>query len=367
MGLKTSRWTESDRVGGRVNSAGHSVVGGKAQVEMQLIQNARQSCMEASPEPAGLSSPDSGTCIASRQARISIGRHRLPWSILLLAAVNMGAFISVQVDKAYIREVAFRLVPPESDRRKTIEACLDFVHRELKDNNIETVNTMPFWARVDYLWNPRRVGPRMVLEHGTHHMAPCQAHNRAFGALLDAHGISWRVVALHSSDLRGSHGIMQVEFGNDQFGMVDSHYGILYKNRDGSPATLQQLRSDPELTEMNQRSACQIINLEGQAPSTAPYPVGVDGYGFSFPAYTNFREFGPLRWWVRDRLNGWFGPDGYLLIRRPQMFMWPAYNLAVGLDLLAIFIWICLVMYRRIRRRSLERPVSVAMASTARR
>lgn len=334
---------------------------------MPLTQRASQSITKANPHSADTSAESVDPRRVARQGSGARPRRWRRVAVLLLAAVNVGALLSVQIDKAYVRDIAFRLIPPDSDRRKIIETCLEFVHHDLKDNNFKTVNEMPIWPRIDYLYNPRRVGPRMVLEYGTHQVAPCQAHNRAFGTLLDAHGIPWRVVALHSHDLRGSHGIMEVQYDDQTFGMIDSHYGIQYKNRDGSPASLQQLRDDPELVMENQRGARQIINIEGMPPQEAAYPVHEDGYDFFLPAYTNYRELGPFRFWVRDHLNQWFGPNGYLLIRRPQLFSWPAYNLAFAVDLLAFAAVIYLLVRNRLLNRRNRRLAPVAAASIPRR
>jgi len=224
--------------------------------------------------------------------------------------INAICFVSVARDRAAIREVAVKIINPGSDKLATVEACMEYVHKTLMDNSSATIAEMPFWTRLNYGWNPRRVGPGTVLAHGTHPVAPCQTHSRLMHALLEAHGLEPRAIALHSADLRGSHGILEVDVGTESPIVVDSHYGIIYRHPDGRFPSLADLRDDPELAARNQLGATKFHNLKGKEAIPFAYPTGEDGYTFAFPAYCNYRDFGPLRWKIRDLLVSWFGESG---------------------------------------------------------
>jgi len=288
------------------------------------------------------------------QARTQgFGRRR--WLILSIGTVlvNLSCFISVAIDRANIRKVAFDVVRPGSEKKSIVDACMEFVHGEVNDNSDANIAALPFWPRMNYLWNPRRVGPATVFVYGNHHIAPCQSHSRATMALLEAHGITVRAIALHNSALRGSHGILEVDLGEEGTAVVDPQYGITYRRPDGRFATLRELHADPALGFSNQRSAKRRFIQGGHPIVEIDYPVDEDGYRMDFPAYCNFRDFGPFRFMVRDMLNTWFGDFGYLAVRWPNWYvLWPAYNLAAAVNILAFLCFLTgLVMRIRSRRR----------------
>jgi hypothetical protein len=63
--------------------------------------------------------------------------------------------------------------------------------------------------------------------------------------------------------------------------------------------------------------------------------VEADGYGLEHAYRFSYHWFGPARWFVRDTLASWFGPDGPLLIHRPGVQRYPALTLLVALDVFA--------------------------------
>lgn len=260
--------------------------------------------------------------------------------------------MSVARDRAAIRARAFDIIKPGADNAAIVQQSLDYINKILQDNSPETVAEMPFWTRLNYEWNPRRVGPGTVLEHGSHPVAPCQTHCRLMMTLLEAHGLAPRAIALHDSNLRGCHGIIEVDIGDGKSIVVDAQYGILYRHPDGRPASLDEIRRDPELAYSNQLNATRFHNIRGRQTQPVAYPFGVDGYTFDFPAYCNFRDFGPLRWKVRDWLTSWFGEKGTFIPKWPNWYVvWPAYNLAFAVDALAIGIIILMLIRRSWRRR----------------
>ena len=268
--------------------------------------------------------------------------------------INVACFVSVARDRATVREVAHKIIAPGSNPEEIVAACMNHVYGKVRDNSDATVEALDWWTRLNYKWNPRRIGPATILVHGTHHIAPCQSHGRAMLALVEAHGLSARAIALHFSTLRGTHGIVEVDLGTGKKAVVDPQYGIIYRHPDGRIATLNELRADSELAAANQKGARRQFILPGEEILRFAYPVGEDGYGFEFPAYCNYRDLGPLRWWARDTLNSLFGESGFLIPMWPKWYvLWPAYNLLFAFDFLVAvsLIFLFVVQFWRRRRR----------------
>lgn len=269
------------------------------------------------------------------------------WAILgALLAVNTALYANVLLDRAYVRGLAFGVANPELPDEKITRLLLDHV-RSLPNRTAEELKSLPWLVRTNLRYNRLRPGPRTTLEYGRH-QAACQVSARAFTALLDAHSIEWRPLTMHNSNLRGTHGTVEVKFERG-WCAVDPLFGMIYRYPDRKPASLTDLKAHPELIEPNMTKAWTPGWGSEERAVKRPYPIGEDGYGFENAYRFSYHWFGPLRWWVRDTLVRLFGNDGPLLLQRPRFLRSPTLTLLIALNALAatIYVWHRLRDWRR--------------------
>jgi hypothetical protein len=159
--------------------------------------------------------------------------------------------------------------------------------------------------------------------------------------------------------------MVEVEYDGVR-GIVDPHFGIIYRHADGRAATLKDLIADPDLARANCRNAVRMIRVAGEPVVAAPYPVDLDGYNFKNAAYANFKYFGPFRFRVHAALTRWFGPDGPLIPFKPVWMIFPAYTLAAMIDTAFVAVLLLRLAGSRIGRRLRRRiDLNAAQQSTS--
>ena len=270
-------------------------------------------------------------------------------AVALLAITDMLLLWSIKQDEDYIQSIAYSIIAPGSDEHKIVEAATEFTRNSLMRPTLKDVEQMPLLVRWNYLYNPLRIGPVTILQHGQHHLGPCQSNSRVFKSLLAAHGIDSKAVAMHDSDLNGTHSVVEVYYSKGPYGIIDPQHGIIYRHPDGRPATIQDLRNDQKLFLDNAGKGWCYGKGPQNPELKVPYPAQF--YDFKRVAYFNFRRFGPLKWFIYDTLTRWFGPDGPLLVPRPTWYMNPTKTLGFILNSIAGLIALLgFIRWRRKRR-----------------
>ena len=270
-------------------------------------------------------------------------------AVAMLAITDVLLLWSIKQDEDYIQSIAYSIIAPGSDEHKIVDAVTEFTRNSLKRPSIQDVEQMPLLRRWNYKYNPLRVGPVTILQHGQHQLGPCQSNSRVFKALIAAHGIDAKAVAMLDPDLNGTHSVVEVYYSKGPYGIVDPQNGIVYRHPDGRPATIQDLRNDQKLF-LDNAAKGWCYGKGPQYPELkAPYPTQL--YDFKRVAYFNFRRFGPLKWFVYDTLTYWFGPDGPLLVPRPSWYMIPTKTAGFILNSVAgLIALLCVIRWRRNRR-----------------
>jgi len=276
-------------------------------------------------------------------------KARLGWkSVLLLGLVlaNVCLWASVQLDKAYIKRLAFQIAPEGLPDRQIVEAMASYVREHVHHRTLQEVQAMPLLVRWNYLYNTFRPGPRTVLDYGTHHLGPCQSNTRALRELLTARGLRCKGVVMHDSNLRGMHSVLEVEY-DGRWGVVSPTFALLYQHPDGRPATLRELRDDRDLFLSNAKKGWQY----GWGPEgkSTRLPLPHDLYTFDKAYYFNYNWFRWARWLVYDMLEKGFGEDALYWLTRPAWYSYPAYTLMVCLNGFAALLIMAYLVSRRFR------------------
>lgn len=293
----------------------------------------------------------------------SVNRSRR-WSkpacfVALVLLANAALYFSAQADSAFIRDIAFKIAPPGTPDVEVVRAVSRYVRDEIYHPTREEVEHFPFWVRLNYLYNPFRIGPRPILEYGTHHLGPCQSNSRAFMALLAAHGISSRMVVQHDANLLGLHSVIEVDYAGTH-GIVGPTNGVIYQHEDGRPATLKELHKDRDLFVRNAVTGFAY----GWGPNGKEYtvPLPYDLYNFDYAYYFNYKWLGALRWPAYKALVAIWGENGPYLPVRPLWYTYPKYTCMVVLDAGVIGAGFILWAGRRLRRRFAKATIPVKPA-----
>jgi len=276
--------------------------------------------------------------------------------VAFVIAANAALFFSAQMDRAFIRDIAYKIAPPGTRDVEVVRAVTRYVHEDIYHPTPEEVDRFPFWVRLNFLYNPFRTGPRPTLEYGTHHIGPCQSNSRAFMALLAAHGISSRMVIQHGPRLLGRHSVVEVDYAGTQ-GIVGPTNGVIYQHEDGRPATLKELHKDRELFLRN--AVTGFAYGWGPKGKEHTIPLPYDLYNFDYAYYFNYKWLGALRWPVYKTLVAIWGENGPYLPVRPLWYTYPKYTCMVVLNFGVAGAWCVLWIGRRFRRR-LAKRASVA-------
>jgi hypothetical protein len=275
---------------------------------------------------------------------------------LFLILVNAGLCLSVYFDHKFISDLAWKIAPASLSEHQAVEQLTRYVQEHVEHRTLDEVRQMSFFQQWNYEHNIFRPGPRSVLEHGTHHIGPCQSFTRALRALLRARGFDCNTVVMHDADLRGIHSVLEVEYDGRR-GIVSPTYGILYVDRENRPATLLELREDHELFMENARHGWQY----GWGPHARQQKLGgpIDLYVFDRAYYFNYSWFGPLRWTVFRGLRSSFGEDALFWLTRPAWYSYPAYDYMICIDALALAAGGAFWIVRRRKRAGLNEAIDV--------
>ncbi len=293
-------------------------------------------------------------------------RRRLSKSARVIVALvlfaNAALYLSAQADRAFIRDIAFKIAPQGTPDTEVVRAVTRYVHDEIYHPTPEEVERFPFWVRLNYLYNPFRTGPRPTLEYGTHHIGPCQSNSRAFMALLAAHGISSRMVVQHGPHLNGRHSVVEVDYAGTQ-GIVGPTNGVIYQHEDGRPATLKELHEDRELFLRN--AVKGFAYGWGPKGKEVTIPLPYDLYNFDYAYYFNYKWLGALRWPVYKALIAIWGENGPYLPVRPLWYTYPKYTCMVVLNAGVFGAWFVMWAGKRLRRRFARASVAAVAPKPA--
>jgi len=247
------------------------------------------------------------------RARQRARRLRLLAAYLLLAAVlvDLLAALSYGSDKRYFRRLAGKIAPVDTlSRAQLLERFVSFAYSDLKRPRYEE---LPLPIRLYYRFNPFHPSARDVVEHGCDYRGGCGSSSRVLMALLDAAGIENKSLILLDEKGRRVHAVVSA-LVDGKWAVADPLYGIVFKRRDGTLVSAEELKNDPELFEENVR----------RNPS---YPKAVFRYeNFAWMNWNKIPVILPALRWILERT---IGEKRTASIARPRIWMYPAAMFAV--------------------------------------
>lgn len=292
-----------------------------------------------------------GSSATGAQEPIGWRRRAILFILISVVVLNVVLCVSVGRDKRVIRSVAHTIVPDGAQEKDVVATLARYVRDEVHHCNRNEVLQLPLLTRWNYLYNPFRIGPKTALDHGAHHTGSCGSSSRVLMGLLSAFDIESRFIILLDRNLQSRHTLLEV-FYQGTWGAVDPLYNIVYRDNNGRPASLSDLREQPVLFLANATQGWEY----GYGPQgkQARHTYNTKKKRFDNAQYFNYGKFGILSRSLYRVLSSVFGPDAPLWIRRPNFYAYPALTTLVALDGLlvcACCVWLFPSCLRRARRK----------------
>ena len=267
-------------------------------------------------------------------------------ALAVLAIVNVALLGSVYADKLAIRSKKKEIIRDDMPRAEAVKVMAEWVRDEVYHCGPGDVEQMPMWLRWNYRHNPFRIGPVTVLRSGGDATGACGSSSRVLMELLAAHDVRSRFAIIGGPDGE-THTVLEV-FYEDAWGLVDPLYNIVYQRGIGQPASLDDLRADPELYVSNAKRGWE---WQYQPPPRVRHAYNASKYPISSARYFNYDKFGALSRGLYRVLDAALGDQGTLLIKRPNFYAYPALTLVVVLDALTAGLLGLFACAQLIRRR----------------
>jgi hypothetical protein len=282
-------------------------------------------------------------------------------------AVANGLLLgSVWSDRHGLWETAERVVPQTAGEREIVAEMSRFVRDKLYHCDLDDVEAMPWYRRWHYLYNPFRIGPKMALDHGTRQGGACGSSCNVLMELLAAWGLRSRFVILSDEDLVSRHTVLEVYYA-ESWGVVDPLYHILYVHPDGRPASVRDLRADPNLVASNAQTGWAYGY--GQQYRWHRRSYNHIKNSFDNAHYFHYAKFGPFGRALHAGMRSMFGDEATLWIKRPGLYAYPALTTLTVMDGLAVSVllgWLVLRQIASLRGRGrAHEPVRALQRSAA--
>lgn len=281
--------------------------------------------------------------IYSGKAKPPQKKRRVNWRtvgfvvVLVAVALDLIAATSYFADKRFFVAVAAEIMKDEKlTGKERLERFVEFAYTELERPTYRELKPL---TRLYYRLNPFHPSARDVVMRGCDYRGGCGSSSRVVMALLDASGIKSRSLILLDEHGRRIHAVVNARIG-DIWAVADPLYGIVFKSRNGSLVTAEQLRRNPALF---------LANVE----ENPDYPKEV--YTYDNYALMNWNKIPVIMPAIRWVLSHTIGESLTASIPRPKLWMYPVPAFATLFSVFALLFWCVTLLVTKpqdVRKRS---------------
>jgi hypothetical protein len=231
---------------------------------------------------------------------------RLAWvGVALLALLGGVLFTAHLSERRDIARLAARVDGGRSlTNSQRLALYIRFAKYGLRDPRYDEIQ--PGLVRLYYLLNPLHPGPGDVLQWGSDYRGPCGSHSRVVTAMLQTRGVPSRLRLLLDESGTSIHTVVEV-LSDGRWVVGDPAYGLVFRQRDGRPATAAYLAADTAFFH------AQVDSIPGYDPA----------FNYRSTTLLNWKKIPVVLPAIRAglvRILGLARVDGLV---RPSVWMWP--------------------------------------------
>jgi len=183
------------------------------------------------------------------------------------------------------------------------EYYVHYVARSIQD---PTRDQLPPLVRAYYDLNPLHPGAGDVIRWGSDYRGPCGSHSAVLVAMLKTYRIDARPLFLLDDHGRSIHTVVEAHIGN-RWVVADPSFDVVYRRRDGTFASKEDLSADPALFRANVATVANYPSL----------------YDYDSWTLLNWEKIPVVLPAVRSAAVHLLGEDRVRNISRPAIWMMP--------------------------------------------